>query len=177
MKQKSIYQDASVNATIALIILSALMIGFSIYLTQHYFDIKFPTGLEGKSLCNINSFFNCSKTTFSQISNIAGVPIALYGAIIGFLALAGMVIKTEEFERTIFFTLLANAIGCFALFMYSLVILHGLCPFCSLYYITSGLLLFVFFKNSENYKPHLGYLATFAVIVIISSLSNEKHSF
>jgi protein-disulfide isomerase/uncharacterized membrane protein len=170
MKQKSIYQDASVNTTIAMIILSSLMLGFSVYLTQHYFDVRFPTGLEGKSLCNINSFFNCNKTTFSHLSNIGGIPIALFGAIIGILSLMGIVVKNEDYERTIYFTLLSNGLGCFVLFLYSLIILHGLCPFCSLYYIASWLLLFVFYKNSENYKPHWGYLSAFAVIVITSSL-------
>jgi protein-disulfide isomerase/uncharacterized membrane protein len=170
MKQKSIYQDASVNATIGLIIFSSLMIGFSVYLTQHYFDLKFPTGLEGKSICNINSFFNCEKTTFSHLSNIAGIPIALFGAIIGFFTLIGLVIKNEEYERTMYFTLLANGIGCFVLFSYSLLVLHGLCPFCTLYYIASFILLFLFYKNSENYKPNFGYLAIFGVIVIASSV-------
>lgn len=170
MKQKSIYQDASVNTSLALIALSTLMLGFSIYLTQHYFDIRFPSGLEGKSLCNINSFFNCNKTTFSHLSNIAGVPIALFGAIIGFLTLMGLVIKNEAYEKTIYFTLLVNALGCIILFLYSLIILHGLCPFCTLYYVTSGLLFFLFYKKSSSYIPNIAYLTGFAVLVIVASL-------
>ena len=168
--KKSIYQNASVNTIIALIVLAGLMVGFSLYLTQHYFDLRFPTGLEGKSLCNINSFFNCSKTTFSHLSNIAGVPIALDGVLIGILALAGLAVRNEDFERTMYFTLLVNGIGCAILFLFSLFVLHGLCPFCSLYYITSGLLLFLFFKKSTTFKPSLPYLAVFAVIFIACSL-------
>jgi uncharacterized membrane protein len=170
MKQKSIYQDANTNTTITLIAVSVIMLGLSIYLTQHYFDIKYPTGLEGKSLCNINSFFNCDKTTFSQLSNIAGVPTSLFGAIIGFLALMGLVIRNEAYERTMFFTSIINALGCGILFLYSLFILNGLCPFCTFYYIASGILVFLFYKKSENYKPNLGYLAGFAVITLLASL-------
>lgn len=172
MKKRSVYQNATANTTMALIILSSLMVAFSIYLTQHYFEVKFPTGLESQSMCNINSFFNCNKTTFSNISNIFSVPIALYGVIVGLLALIGIAVRNEQYEKTIYFTLVANAAGCFILFLYSIFILHGLCPFCSLYYIASGLLTFLFYKKSEaSYKdPQISYLAIFAGIVIISSL-------
>lgn len=169
MKQKSIYQDRSLNTTIILLVLSALMIGFSLYLTQHYFDLKFPTGLEGKSLCNVNQFFNCDKTTLSPISNIAGVPISIFGAIIGILAMLGLIVKNEDYERTIYFTLAVNFAGCVILFLYSLFVLHGLCPFCTLYYIISGLIFFMFYKKSSDIKPALGYLAAFAVVVLAIS--------
>lgn len=166
MKQKSIYRDANVNTNIFILLLSVLMIGFSLYLTQHYFDLKFPNGLEGKSLCNISSFFNCDKTTLSTASNIIGVPISVYGAIIGVLALVGMIFKNEDYERTVYFALAVNFLGCVVLFLYSFFILKGLCPFCTLYYIASGLLLLLFFKKSETLKPAWGYIAVFAVITI-----------
>lgn len=112
MKRKSIYEDSSINTTILLFLLSACMIGFSIYLTGHYFDLRFPTGLESGSLCNINSFFNCDKTTLSPLSNITGVPISIFGIIIGALVMLGLVLKNEKFEKTIHFTLIVNMIGC-----------------------------------------------------------------
>jgi protein-disulfide isomerase/uncharacterized membrane protein len=175
MKQKSsVYNNASVNTTIAMIVLACLMLGFSVYLTQHYFDVRFPTGLESQSMCNINSFFNCNKATISHASNIAGVPIALFGALVGALTLLGLVFKNAEYERSIYFTLLTNGIGCFVLFCFSLLILHGLCPFCTLYYITSWLLLFLFYKKSANFKPNIGYLAAFAVIVLAAALITKN---
>lgn len=175
MKRKSIYEDSSINTTILLFLLSACMIGFSIYLTGHYFDLKFPTGLESGSLCNLNSFFNCDKTTLSPLSNIAGIPISIFGIIIGALVMLGLVLKNEKFEKTIHFTLIVNMIGCVILFLYSLIGLGGLCPFCTLYYIASGLTLWMFYKKSEFYMPDLGYLGGFLVVVLIAGFLTKSN--
>lgn len=169
MQKTSIYQDKKLNTTILLIILSILMIGFSVYLTQHYFDLRFPSGLVSKSLCNVNQFFNCDKTTLSLFGNIAGVPIALFGVIIGIFVIAGLLIKNINYERTVYFTLAVNFLGCVLLFSYSLFVLKGLCPFCTLYYIVSGLALLFFFRKSPTLKPAPSYLALFAVIVLAVS--------
>lgn len=166
MTKKSVYTESSMNTTIAIFILSALMIGFSIYLTGHYFELKFPTGLESGSLCNLNSFFNCDKTTLSPASNIAGVPISLLGIVIGALTMIGMFVKNENYEKTIYFTLMLNMVGCVLLFLYSLIGLGGLCPFCTLYYIASGLTLWLFFKKSSSYSPNPAILVIFAVIFL-----------
>jgi protein-disulfide isomerase/uncharacterized membrane protein len=175
MQKKSIYENSSINTTILLFLLSACMIGFSIYLTGHYFDLRFPTGLESGSLCNLNSFFNCDKTTLSPLSNIAGIPISIFGIIIGALVMLGLAIKNEKFEKTIHFTLLVNMIGCVILFLYSLIGLGGLCPFCTLYYIASGLTLWMFYKKSESYMPDLGYLAGFLVVVLIAGFLTKSN--
>jgi protein-disulfide isomerase/uncharacterized membrane protein len=166
MKKTTIYQTNKIKTTIKVFILSSLMIGFSAYLAQHYFELRFPTGLASKSLCNLDQFFNCDKTTLSSLGNIAGVPIAFFGALIGIFTMAGLVFKNKDYERTIFFILAVNFIGCIFLFSYSLFILKGLCPFCTLYYIVSGATLYYFYRKSESAKPSIGYLALFAAIVI-----------
>ncbi len=168
MSKKSIYENGSMNSVIGLFLLSSLMIGFSIYLTSHYFAIKFPTGLESGSLCNLNSFFNCDSTTLSPASNIFGVPISIFGIIIGALVMLGLFVKNEKLEKTVYFTLIINMIGCVGLFLYSLIGLGGLCPFCTLYYIASGLTLWMFVKQSEDFKPDFLVLGGFAVIVLIA---------
>jgi uncharacterized membrane protein len=170
VKTKSVYNNDSINNTIAIVILSTLMMGFSLYLTQHYFDIKFPTGLTSGSLCNINSFFNCDKTTTSPLGAPFNIPISIFGIIIGLLTFMGIIVKNEEYEKTVFFTLLVNGIGCVLLFLYSLFVLKGLCPFCTLYYIASLLTLFFFYKNSETWQPNFGFLGSFALVVIVISL-------
>lgn len=167
MTKKSIYSDSSMNTTIALFVLSALMIGFSIYLTGHYFELKFPTGLASGSLCNLNSFFNCDKTTLSAASNIGGVPISLFGIVIGALTMIGLFFKNENYEKTVYFTLMLNMVGCILLFLYSLIGLGGLCPFCTLYYIASGLALWMFYKQSPSYSPNPAFLVIFAVIFLV----------
>lgn len=167
--KKSVYEESSINTTIAVFLLSALMIGFSIYLTSHYFALKFPTGLESGSLCNLNSFFNCDKTTLSPASNIGGVPISIFGIIVGLFVIAGMLIKNENYEKTVYSLLILNFVGCVVLFFYSLVILGGLCPFCTLYYIASGLTLFLFYKKSESYLPHFPIFLVFLAIALIAA--------
>jgi protein-disulfide isomerase/uncharacterized membrane protein len=169
MSKKSVYEDNSINSMVGLFLLSSLMIGFSIYLTIHYFHLKFPTGLESGSLCNLNSFFNCDKTTLSSASNIAGIPISIFGIIIGALVMLGLFLKNEKVEKTIYFALIINMIGCIGLFLYSLIGLGGLCPFCTLYYIVSGVTLWIFFKKSESFIPDFGILAIFFVITLLVS--------
>lgn len=175
MTKKSVYTESSMNTTIAIFVLSALMIGFSIYLTGHYFELKFPTGLESGSLCNLNSFFNCDKTTLSAASNIAGVPISIFGIIIGALTMIGLFVKNENYEKTIYFTLILNMVGCVVLFLYSLIGLGGLCPFCSLYYIMSGVALWVFFKKSNSYIPNPAILVIFAVIFLAAGFLTKMN--
>lgn len=159
------------NYHIVTAIMSVLMIGFSIYLTSHYFEVKFPTGLNSGGLCNFNSFFNCDVTTNSPASNIAGVPISVFGIILGLLPLLGYFFKTEEFEGTIHSLLLVNAVGCIALFTYSLVVLGGLCPFCTLYYIASIITAFCFHKTSDMKTPGLVPSIIVAVLFSISSFA------
>ncbi|MBC7713224.1 MAG: thioredoxin domain-containing protein [Rhizobacter sp.] len=171
MIKKSVYEDSTINTTIAVFLLSACMIGFSIYLTGHYFDLKFPTGIESGSLCNISSFFNCDKTTLSPASNIGGVPISLFGIIVGALTMIGMFVKNENYEKTVYSMLILNFVGCVVLFCYSLFILGGLCPFCTLYYIASGLTLLIFYKKSASYFPHFPIVVTFAGIVLVAAFA------
>ena len=40
-----------------LIILSVIGMAISLYLTNHYMEVKFPQGLSQASACDINSFF------------------------------------------------------------------------------------------------------------------------
>ncbi len=157
-----------------LLILAGLgMIAVSIYMTDHYFDTIFPDGLEGAStLCNINSFFNCNKATMSGASNIAGVPISLFGLFVGIFTLLAYMFQTENVERTNYFMLGANAVGCLVLFIYSLVGLGGLCPMCTVYYIFSWLAFFVYFKQSsfDGLSPKVtGIYAT--IVLVISGIT------
>jgi protein-disulfide isomerase/uncharacterized membrane protein len=174
-EKKSVYSDGSMNITIIIFLLSAFMIGFAIYLTGHYFELKFPTGLESGSLCNLNSFFNCDKTTMSPASNIAGVPISIFGIVIGAMTMLGLFVKNENYEKTVYFTLILNMIGCVLLFCYSLFVLGGLCPFCTLYYIASGITLWIFYKKSPSFTPAPAVLVAFALVMIASGAAAKMN--
>ncbi len=167
MKGKSLYREDSISTMALTLLFGLLMLGTSLYLTNHYYEVLYPTGLSSGSLCNFNSFFNCDKTTTSAFGNLFMVPTSIFGAIIAGLVLFGLIIKNEEYERTIYFTLIVNFIGCIVLFLYSLFVLGGLCPMCTAYYIFSGVMLYLFFQKSSDFKPNFGILAIFLVITLI----------
>jgi protein-disulfide isomerase/uncharacterized membrane protein len=121
------------------------------YLTKHYYNVHYPSNLSfdvGKTMCDINQFFNCDAATFSPIAQIAGIPLSIFGLVIGVYFLFGLAFPSEELERSNFFVSIINSIGCLALFIYSLAILGSLCPFCTLYYVLSWAITFLLWKRS-----------------------------
>lgn len=174
MSEKRLYEFKTINGLILYFFITAAMVGVSIYLTSHYFQVKFPDGLTEGSLCNLNGFFNCDKATNSHLSNIAGIPISIFGMLMGFFAMAGLALRNEEMEGTNHFLAFANAIGCVILFLYSLIVLHGLCPFCTIYYIFSLSLAYFFWKKSSIRTPSLKVLVIYTIIA--AAVSYFAHS-
>jgi protein-disulfide isomerase/uncharacterized membrane protein len=158
------------NRSIALAVIALLMIFVSIYLTQHFFEVRFPKGLSGGSICNINEFFNCDKTTNSPLAAPFNMPISVFGGVIGLLVLIGSFFKSEKYSQTMYAVLLANFVGCIVLFLYSLLHLSSICLFCSFYYVLSGLALFIYFKTTNSFKPSAGILAAALIAVMIAGL-------
>lgn len=166
--QKTFFEKSSLNQKIIFFVMALLMTIFSIYLTSHYFDLKYPTGFEGGSLCNINSFFNCDTTSLSTFGNIAGVPIALFGILVGSFAMLLFLFNNDEVEGALYWVLLLNVVGCVILFAYSLIVLRHLCPFCTLYYITSIIAFYIFHKNSETKNFNIKYFVIYGIISAIT---------
>ena len=170
MEKKSFYKDGPFNAHVILGAIAIAMIGVSIYLTNHYFGVKFPTSItDAAGMCNINSYFNCDTTTNSPASNIAGVPISLFGALIGTFLMAGFLFKDDEVEGTNHLILLVNGVGCLVLFLYSLIVLGGLCPMCTVYYVLSWAALFIFHKYSSHKFIGVRPIAAYFIIALITS--------
>ncbi len=135
---------------IIFVVLNLIGIGVTVYLTQHYFNIHYPSAdFTGSSGCNFNSFFNCDAATYSPIAAIAGVPLAILGLAVHVIFLVGSLIGKESFESTNKTISLINAIGCLVLFVYSLVVLGTLCPYCSVYYVISWIIFYLFWKKSD----------------------------
>jgi len=162
--EKSFYRGSNLNYQIVGAIGAICMIGLSIYLTKHYFDVKFPTGLTGGGLCDINAFFNCDVATHSPLSNIAGVPISLVGMLMGLFTIFGFIFHNEKIEGTLHTLIIINGVGCALLFIYSLVVLGGLCPACTLYYVASWLTLFAFYKASSYKSFSLPVIGAYGLI-------------
>jgi uncharacterized membrane protein len=168
-EKKTIAFRESINIMAILLLLVCGIIASSAYLMHHYFAVVFPTGLATSSLCEISSFFNCDTASYSPLSNIFGIPIALYGILYGIYIVVSFIFKSEEMEGTIYFISLINVIGCIILFAYSLIALGSLCPFCTVYYVLGGIVWFIYFKFSDIRKPSIKILAIFFVTALLPS--------
>ena len=147
------------------------MIGVSIYLTTHYYDTLYPTSLNAAgSICNISNFFNCDAATYSKAASLMGVPTSFFGIIIGLMFLFSSLMPSEAMEKTASAFAKYNFIGCVILFIFSLVVLGSLCPFCTVYYVLSGIAFFLFWKFGINtWKPEIKPTAIWGGLLIVGA--------
>jgi len=158
------------NRLQALLAIFALcMMTVSAYLTVHYYKAQFPTEINTGSFCDISRFWNCDHATFSDMSNIFGIPIALLGTAFGFLILLGVFYRS--LEKTNFFLALLNFLGCIVLFIYSILYLGGLCPGCVIYYLFSAGIVLIFFFMRVSPDPNKKILAGYGFFIILLSMA------
>ena len=134
---------------LALALLSIIMIGGSLYLTDHYYEVQFPKTLVSGSMCDVSSFWNCDTAAFSPLSSFMLIPTAAFGLIVGFIFFMGSLFSCKEVETSNYLLAVINALGCVGLFTYSLLVLDGLCPGCTIYYLCSLLVALLFFFKSK----------------------------
>lgn len=160
------------------IMVSVTMIGVSIYLTTHFYQTLYPEQLSGaKSLCDISNFFNCDTATYSKVSNIAGVPISFFGIIVGLLFVFTALMPSVAMEKTASAVSKYNFIGCIGLFIFSLVELGSLCPFCTVYYILSGICFFLLWKyGQDSWMPDMKVAGLWGVILLAGSFFMFQHT-
>lgn len=170
-QKKSLTLQGISGLNFLFILNAAAMIGVSIYLTTHFYEVLYPTQLGGSStLCNLSTFFNCDAATYSKISNIAGVPISFFGIIVGLLFLFSSLMPSPALEKTSSAISKYNFIGCVVLFIFSLVSLGSLCPFCTLYYVLSGVAAFLLWRHGINsWVPDLKLTGMWGALLIIGS--------
>lgn len=179
MEQKKGLTLNGLNTSNFIFIFTSLaMIAVSIYLTTHFYDVLYPTTLGGAStLCNFSSVLNCDAATYSKISNIAGVPISFFGIMIGVLFLFSTIMPSKALEQTSSAMAKYNFIGCIILFFYSIIALGSLCPFCTLYYVFSGVAFYLFWKFGEKtWMPDVKAFLIWGVVVLIGSYFFFSHT-
>lgn len=162
-----------------LFILNAVaIIGVTIYLTVHFYDTLYPTKLGGAgSLCNLSNFFNCDGATYSKLSQLAGIPTAFFGLIMGMMFLFSALMPSEAIEKTVNAFSKYNLIGCLVLFVFSLGALGSLCPFCTVYYLLSATAAYLLWKGGLNtWKPDLKVTATWGGILLIGGFLLSQHT-
>lgn len=158
------------------VLISVAMVGVSIYLTNHFFQAHFPQGFEDAGLCDINSFWSCDHASLSAAGKIMNVPTSFFGIVIGLMGIVGAIFPSLLMEKTNKFFITLNAIGCLILALYSLIVLGGLCPFCTVYYALSWGAAFLFYKYS-NVKPIPDFRPSvvWGIIIIVGGFFFAKH--
>jgi uncharacterized membrane protein len=124
------------NFLLLAIIATLAAVGIHIYLTLHFYEVKFGLG-DGGSVCNINAVFNCDAVTASQFSSFLGLPIALWGVFTNLILAYFMFITyknlTQDSEKTSRYTFLIASITLLAslvMGLISLTAMKNLCLFC-----------------------------------------------
>ncbi len=184
MKNKNANQNGNQRLTLnglttpnlIYLLISVGMIIVSGYLTNHFYEAHFPTGITGDSFCSINEFWGCDKASLSPLGSFFHVPTAFFGIIIGVMGIFANIFPSEESEKTVKTLVIFNALGCAVLFIYSLVALGGLCPMCTVYYILSFIAAFIFIKKSDaRFGLGLKTIIPFAVITIVPAIFMHNH--
>jgi len=176
MQSKRLTLNGLTTPNVIYLLISVAMIIVSGYLTNHFYEAHFPTGLTGDSFCSINEFWGCDKASLSAFGSIFNVPTAFFGIIIGVVGIFANIFPSEGSEKTAKTLIYVNAIGCIVLFAYSLISLGGLCPMCTVYYVLSIVAAVLFMKNSSislgfEIKP----LVLIAIITIVPAITMSNH--
>lgn len=159
------------------IFLNMASVAVSIYLINHFFTEHFPTTLGSpQSICDISTFWSCSSTTYSPLSQIALIPIGVFSLILGIFHLTYSLFPSEQAEATGKFLAIINFIGCLGLLFYSAFTLGSLCPMCTLYYILSfGIFLLFITKSSLPPIPRLKISIIWVTIALITSFAVRSY--
>lgn len=168
--KKSLTTNGMTISHFLLIVAALAMTSFSIYLLIYDVQTIYPLAQLGdtNSLCSSTGFFSCAKAVYSPAAFIFGVPIALAGILLGIFLLIGSIFPSKKLEGTNHILVLLNAVGCFILFLFSLIALKGLCPFCTLFYISSWVAAFLFWRYSSDRKINWQVFGIYVLVGILS---------
>ena len=169
--KKNLTLDGMTGKNFFFIINAVGIIAVCVYLTTHFYEVLYPTKLGGAgSLCNISDLFNCDAATYSKLSNIAGIPISFFGIIVGIFFVFTSLMPSEAMEKTASALSKYNFIGCITLFIFSIGILGSLCPFCTLYYVLSGIAAFLLWKDGiHSWLPDFKISSLWTVLLLAGS--------
>lgn len=126
------------NGFLLLAIVSTLVaIGVHIYLTLHFYEVKFGLGEGGEAVCNINQVLNCDAVTASRFASFLGVPVALWGVatnvvLLYFLLVTRQNLTADRAKSSRYSVMLAGltVIGSIIMGTISVTAMNNLCIFC-----------------------------------------------
>ncbi len=128
-----------------IVILSIVGLLTSLYLTAGHFK-----GAEQGSFCDFSETISCSIVNTSVFSQIANVPVALFGAI-WFVILLAMSIRAKKDKKLTTPLFLWNIAGLLSIgyFIFAEFMLKALCPLCTIVHI---IILITFILSSLMFK-------------------------
>jgi len=142
---------------------------------QHYFAANFPETIFEGSFCDLNAFFNCDSSAFSNISQLGGVPLGYFGLFVGGLVSLGAAFPSPAFERTNKSLSLLNVLGVVTLLSYTVFFLGSLCLLCSGFYLFSIVSFVLFWRYGIDgekkgffrrwLRPSVLHLSAYTVIL------------
>ena len=147
---ETLKKDTTFNSKFLIGLFSVVALAASIYLTQHFYKVHFPTTIGEGGLCDISSFLNCDAATNSPLSNLFGTPISAFGILTSLLFLAPLILSAVNFSGAILFFGGLNLLGCVSLLIYSLISLGSLCPVCSIFWVSSNIAFYLYYKNLRS---------------------------
>ena len=100
---------------------------------EHFFEVRFPDSLAAAAACEADSFFRCGDTANAPIAAVYGVPIGVFGVMVGGLLALGALFPSAPLEKTNRGIAYLNALLAGALIIYSVVGLRSLCLLCTSY--------------------------------------------
>jgi uncharacterized membrane protein/protein-disulfide isomerase len=115
------------------LLLGAAMAVVAALTIQHFFAVRFPDSLAAAAACEPDSFFRCGDTANAPISAVFGVPIGVFGFMVGALLVLGALLPSSGLERTNRTVAYANVVIAASLVAYSVFGLRSLCLQCTSY--------------------------------------------
>ena len=89
-------KETTFNSKFFIGLLALISLAASIYLTQHFYQVHFPSGIGEGGICDISSFLNCDAATNSPVSNIFGAPISTLGIITSIIFLIPFLLQVSH---------------------------------------------------------------------------------
>jgi protein-disulfide isomerase/uncharacterized membrane protein len=115
------------------LLLGTAMAVISALTVQHFFAVRFPDSIAAAAACEADSFFRCGDSAYAPVSALFGVPIGVFGFMVGALLIVGALLPSAALERTNRTVSYLNVVLALALVAYSLFGLRSLCPLCTSY--------------------------------------------
>lgn len=153
---------------------------------RHWFSVQFPASLADATSCGAAaSFFSCLDSANAPVAAPLGIPIGVYGLLVGGLLLLAALFPSAEFERFARRVSGLNLVLAAGLSAYSIVVLRSLCPLCFSYtglsLVHFALVMVMRRQAGDAWAPlrpataGIRYLVVFGVVTILAGWSVSVH--